>query len=106
MVEPLPFDVRVDESSDEVIVAIGGELDLATVPELRRSLDDVLGRARRVVIDLDALTFVDSSGIGALVSVQKDVAALGHELVVRRCSAPVRRVLSITGADSVITIEG
>jgi anti-sigma B factor antagonist len=63
-------------------LAIGGELDVITVTELRAEIERVLAnRPPRVEVDLSSLRMVDSSGVGALVSLYKRVRAQGGEVV-------------------------
>jgi anti-sigma B factor antagonist len=78
------------------VVAAGGELDLWTCPALRKALHVAAESSRRLVIDLTAVTFLDSSGIGVLLDAH----------VQRRHRAPVvlvgavgmvRRVLEVSG---------
>ncbi|HEX5712408.1 MAG TPA: STAS domain-containing protein [Solirubrobacterales bacterium] len=81
-------------------IALEGELDLANADKLETALDAALAGSRRVVLDMAALTFIDSTGIALL------VAALGHEgsedrlRFVPSQSLAVTRVLEITGVDS------
>ena len=63
-------------------LAIGGELDVITVTELRAEIEKVLAqRPPRVEVDLSSLRMVDSSGVGALVSLYKRVRAQGGEVI-------------------------
>jgi anti-sigma B factor antagonist len=65
-----------------VKLTIGGELDVVTVLELRAEIEKVLAqRPPRVEVDLSTLRMVDSSGVGALVSLYKRVRAQGGEVV-------------------------
>ena len=66
---PTDFSVTVGRHRDVVRVAVEGELDLATVPVLAEHLEDP--SAREVVLDLRALTFLDSSGIALLLGVAR-----------------------------------
>jgi anti-sigma B factor antagonist len=64
-------------------LAIRGELDAVSVSELRPELDGLVSkRPRRVEVDLSRLRMVDSSGVGALVSLYKRVRAQGGSVVV------------------------
>ena len=64
-------------------LAIEGELDAVTVSDLRGELEKLLSRRpARVEIDLSLLRMVDSSGVGALVSLYKRVRAQGGDVVV------------------------
>ena len=64
-------------------LAIEGELDAVSVPELRTDIEKLLARRpARVEIDLSMLRMVDSSGVGALVSLYKRVRAQGGDVTV------------------------
>ena len=64
-------------------LAIEGELDAVTVPDLRKEIDRLAGSSpKRVEIDLSSLRMVDSSGVGAIVSLYKRVRGQGGEVVV------------------------
>ena len=64
-------------------LAIKGELDAVTVPELRLPIDGLVSRQpARLQVDLSALRVIDSSGVGALVSLYKRVRAQGGQVTV------------------------
>ena len=64
-------------------LTIGGQLDAVSVPELRPTLDKLVDlQPRRVEVDLSRLRMIDSSGVGALVSIYKRVRAQGGQVVV------------------------
>jgi anti-sigma B factor antagonist len=67
--------------SDTTVLRVRGELDALSCPELRPVLD-VLGQAgkRTVTVDLSELRLIDSSGVGAMVSLYKRVRANGGEV--------------------------
>ena len=104
-----PFALSVSASEGAVaVVAVGGELDLSTSPRLRHLLLDLVrvqGK-RELVLDCTDLTFLDSTAVGVLVTVQRDLAADGGRLVVRGASNAARRVFAITGLDRAIVLEG
>jgi anti-sigma B factor antagonist len=65
-------------------LAIEGELDAVTVADLRPAIDNLLGRRpARVDVDLSRLRMVDSSGVGALVSLYKRMRAQGGTVIVQ-----------------------
>jgi len=66
-----------------VRLAIEGELDANTAPDLRKEIDKLATTSpKRVEIDLSLLRMVDSSGVGAIVSLYKRVRGAGGEVVV------------------------
>jgi anti-sigma B factor antagonist len=83
------------------IVALHGELDLASAEGLAGALVDLAGST--LVVDLADLSFMDSSGIGALVTERKRIRAQGlGDLVVTRPTAIVQKALEIVGLDELI----
>ena len=74
-----------------------GELDLSGVDLFQRKLEDELdAEGSTVALDLTALTFMDSSGLRALVIADDRVKEAGKKLVVVRPSGPVERVMRLT----------
>jgi anti-sigma B factor antagonist len=66
------------------VITIEGTLDAVSVPDLRGDLDRlVVARPKSVDVDLSQLRMIDSSGVGALVSLYKRVRAQGGNVVIR-----------------------
>lgn len=66
--DPKPtLDVHIEDSSGTAIVVLSGELDLSTVPLMESPLYEQVRQRPAVVIDLSELSFIDSSGIAALI---------------------------------------
>jgi anti-sigma B factor antagonist len=86
------------------VIAPEGELDMATAPALKRQLTEFLrGDHRGVVIDLSAVTFIDSTAVGVMVGAQRALPE-GQRLALV-CSDPaVLRIFEITGLDGVFAI--
>ena len=103
----VPFDLRVATAGSTAVVSVGGELDLDTSPRLRKVLLDLVRvqGMREVVLDTAALTFVDSTALGVLVTVQRELSAVDGRFVVRSPSNAVRRAFEITGLDQAIVLE-
>jgi anti-sigma B factor antagonist len=85
------------------VVRVVGELDVATAPELNTCL--LVVADADIILDLAELTFMDSSGISALVSAHKRSATSGRSFVVRALQPRVAQVLEMTGVNTVLTIE-
>jgi anti-anti-sigma factor len=93
-VPPAAFSVTATRQGDTVMIALTGELDLATTTEFERALPR-LGAGDTLVIDLRGLDFMDSSGLHALMRL--DVAARGDgwSLTVVRGGPGVQRILDL-----------
>jgi anti-sigma B factor antagonist len=99
------FDVSTATVGDVTVASVSGEADLGSAPQLRTALTEAMdGGARRLLVDLSATTFIDSSTLGVVLGAAKRLRPDGGELVVC-CSDPnVRRVFEITLLDKVVTI--
>jgi anti-anti-sigma factor len=101
-----PFRVGVGRSDDRVVVAVEGELDLATAPQLRERLGALSEEGRtQMILDLTRLYFIDSTGLSVLVMAHNRARADGGSILIRNPSQSVLRILEITGLVSVFTIE-
>ena len=79
------------------LVVLAGEIDAATVHRLEDCLEAVAaGGARSVTISFADVTFMDSSGVNAILELRRRLGPGGH-IRLRDCSHPVRRVCEITG---------
>src|SRR5262245_39554434 len=92
------LEITVSESGGVRQVSLSGELDMAGVDRFERLLvaDRVPGSAT-VVLDLRALTFIDSSGLRAVIMADQRVSAAGGRFIVVRGPDPVNQVLEMTG---------
>jgi anti-sigma B factor antagonist len=100
----LTIDVKRDEGT--TLLVLRGDLDLSTAPQLRESLVEVIdGGSRRIVIDMEALDFLDSAGLGILVGGLKRARTHGGELELVCSSRAVLKPIEITGLDRVFTIH-
>jgi anti-sigma B factor antagonist len=102
------FSAETAVHGSDVVVVVAGDLDLATVPRLEQALTSALAVAcdvTRVVVDLRAVEFIDSSGLTALIKAHRRAGDDGRPLVLRAPSARVMRTLELTQLDSVLDVE-
>jgi anti-sigma B factor antagonist len=88
-------------------VIVSGEIDLYTAPRLHSELAAVIASAApasRVIIDLSGVEFCDSTGMNVLLSCLRQVQERGGELELAAPRPAVRKILQVTGLDSVFTI--
>ena len=105
--QPELFTITVSHPAPGVtVVAVGGEIDIASSPELSRRLDAVDAAGPfHVVVDLSGLTFVDSSGIRSLVVSAREMEGRGGAMVLAAPQSHVQRVFSTVHLSDVIAIE-
>ena len=92
-----PFELRSTRIGDALVVAVIGEIDMATAPEVSSAIDSGQNGIGRVVVDLSGVTFLDSSALNAFVQSQQELAQ--HDVAFRIVSPTdqaVRNVFEIT----------
>jgi anti-sigma B factor antagonist len=96
-------DVRVDH--DTHVVAVTGEIDLFTAPELKQHVLAAIGEGvATLVVDLSETTFIDSSSLGVLISAHRRLRARGGTLTVVCTQDAIVKTFRITGLDGVFRI--
>ena len=96
--QQLRLSTRTHDAS--TVVALSGELDLATAPELDTYLDGVLtDSGPRIVLDLSGLSFMDSTGIRILIRHHRQTEENGGRLGIAAPQPIVAKALKITGLD-------
>jgi anti-sigma B factor antagonist len=94
----------VDPDAATAVVRVDGEIDVATAPFFQDALVSQLQLGNHAVADLGRVTFMDASGIGALIRAEQTARGCGVRLTVAGPSQPVARVLDLTGADQILHI--
>lgn len=86
-----------DSADGSSVLSVTGEFDLAVVDEFLEHAMACLDRAQGIDVDLGGVSFIDSSGLGALVRVRKEAAVRGKPLTLVDVSPATTRLLEITG---------
>jgi len=95
--QPTAFSIVTDETSDGVRLSLSGDLDLASAPEFERAaLRAQRARPARLVLDLTRLSFLDSSGLRALLAVNR-ACAHGAPALSVVAGEQARRMFELTG---------
>jgi anti-anti-sigma factor len=98
------FKVRIEDSREDAsIVVLAGELDLSTIPRMEGPLFEQLGQRPAVLVDLTALRFIDSSGIGILIKAFRESNGTPMHVVIGTDSQ-VERVFRIAGVDEALPV--
>lgn len=105
---PAPGELVVDikRDAESVVVALTGELDLATAETFERHLREAeSSRPTRLIVDLTALGFMDSTGLQTLLRARERATATEYELALRRGPHQVQRVFELTRTVDAFTFE-
>ena len=98
------FTVERQNLDGKVVFDLRGELDLGAEAAFRRELEPAAS-APTVVLDLSRLTFMDSTGLQAILAADKLCEKRGHDLRLTGVKGAVRRLFDLTGAFSALRFE-
>ena len=106
MTTPLKIDSRT-EAGDTAVLSLAGEVDVANVAQVREAALKLLaGGAKRLVVDLSATEYLDSSGLGMLVGLLKRIREMGGKMAVAGARDRVMRVLEVTRLKEIFALFG
>src|SRR5271165_1550502 len=91
--------IRARREPGYVVVTVAGEVDIATVAQLRERLAALAVSGVPLVADLDQVSFIDATGLGALAGAARQAAAHGVSLHVICARPQTRRLFRVTGLD-------
>jgi anti-sigma B factor antagonist len=92
----LSVDLTISDYGGRVVAALRGELDVMDAEAVAAALTAAADRGNVIVVDLAGLTFIDASGLAALVRAGRHARHMGGDLVLTAPQRQVRRVLALT----------
>ena len=102
------MDLRLDVTDRDgwSVLQVGGEIDVATAPRLREQLIKLVNDQRfRIVVDLEDVDFIDSTGLGVLIGALKRVRTHDGDLVLVCTEKRIIKVFEITGLNQVFHLH-
>ena len=96
--------IEIKKNTQEVTVEVVGRLDTTTAPSLEKTINEDLGDATNLILDLKGLEYISSAGLRVLLSAQKKMNKIGSMKVINVCDS-VMEVFDITGFLDILTIE-
>jgi len=100
--------VHVRVSETQAIVTVAGDLDVANSPILRRHFQSLIAAgARRLIVDLRRVTFIESVALGVIIGTRKQLGSADKNLcvVLDPSQTTIRKVFRVTGLDVVFPIH-
>ena len=103
---PDPFQiVEGPASAQALVLRVSGRLDATTAPQLAERCTDVLAPTRRLVLNLEKVSFIASSGIGALLATAERYREAGSTLHLAALSPPVDAVIRLLNLDAFLHVH-
>ena len=105
--QPAPeLQLNSEEKADEIVVRGTGKITASTVSSLQATIREQISKSKKVVIDLGSVDYIDSSGLGALVSVYMAASRVGCELEIANPKQRIRDLFKLTKLSSVFEGHG
>jgi anti-sigma B factor antagonist len=98
--------LAVERRPEHTVLRVSGDLDLETAPRLLAGVEPhLVAGDGDLIIDLSALTFIDSSGLSALIRINQRVAATDRRLAIIAPAPHVAKAFEITGLDQILPLR-
>lgn len=101
------MELKVDLKKDGelLFVDLQGDLDINSNKEFKEKVNSVQG-VKRIIVNCENLSYIDSTGLGAFISIYKHIKEKGEKLVITGLKPHIKKIFLITDLDKVFEIEG
>ena len=101
------MELKVDLKKDGelLFVDLQGDLDINSNKEFKEKVNSVQG-VKKIIVNCENLSYIDSTGLGAFVSIYKNIKEKGEKLVITGLKPHIKKIFLITDLDKVFEIEG
>ena len=98
--------ITENKTGNVIELVISGRLDTATAPELEAKLKQVPRETQTLYLNLSNIQYISSAGLRVVLLAHKLMLPIGGKMIIRQPSVFCKQVLSATGMDSILTVEG
>lgn len=101
------MELKVDlrQEGDKLFVDLQGDLDINSNKEFKEKVNSVQG-VKKIIVNCENLSYIDSTGLGAFISIYKNIKEKGEKLVITGLKPHIKKIFLITDLDKVFEIEG
>ena len=96
--------MEIKKNAEATVIEIVGRLDTMTAPALEKAINEDIGDAKNLVLDMKGVQYISSAGLRVLLGAQKKMQKIGAMKVTNVCDA-VMEVLEMTGFADILVIE-
>jgi anti-sigma B factor antagonist len=96
--------IDIKKSQEQTILEIVGRVDTITAPALEKTINEDIGDAKHLILDVKGMEYISSAGLRVLLGAQKKMQKLGSMKVIHVCEA-VMEVFEMTGFTDILCIE-
>lgn len=101
------MELKVDlkKNGELLFVDLQGDLDINSNKEFKEKVNSVQG-VKKIIVNCENLSYIDSTGLGAFISIYKNIKEKGEKLVITGLKPHIKKIFLITDLDKVFEIEG
>ena len=96
--------MEIKKNAEATVIEVVGRLDTTSAPALEKAINEDIGDAKNLVLDLKSVQYISSAGLRVLLGAQKKMQKIGSMKVSNVCEA-VMEVLEMTGFADILVIE-
>ena len=96
--------IEIKKIADEAIIEVAGRLDTITAPALDKAINEDIGDATSLVLDVKGMEYISSAGLRVILSAQKKMQKIGSMKVINVCEE-VMEIFEMTGFADILVIE-
>ena len=96
--------MEIKKNAEAAVIEVVGRLDTTSAPALEKAINEDIGDAKNLVLDLKGVQYISSAGLRVLLGAQKKMQKIGFMKVTNVCEA-VMEVLEMTGFADILVIE-
>ena len=96
--------IEMKRNAENTTLEVAGRLDTVTAPSLEKTVSELVGETKNLVLDLKGLEYISSAGLRVLLGTQKKMQQVGSMKLINVCET-VMDVLEMTGFADILTIE-
>ena len=96
--------MEIKKNAEAAVIEVVGRLDTTSAPALEKAINEDIGDAKNLVLDLKGVQYISSAGLRVLLGAQKKMQKIGSMKVVNVCEA-VMEVFEMTGFADILVIE-
>ena len=96
--------IDIKKNQEEALIEITGRLDTITAPALEKTINEDIGDAKNLVLDVKRMEYISSAGLRVLLGAQKKMQKIGSMKVINVCEE-VMEVFEMTGFADILVIE-
>ena len=96
--------VEIKACAEAIAIEVTGRLDTLTAPALEKTINEEIGDARNLILDIEGVSYISSAGLRVLLSTQKKMQKIGS-LKVKNVCPEVMEVFEMTGFADILDIE-